>query len=80
MTQRTLAIIKPDAVAAGNAGRIIARIEAGGFTILAAKLIRMSHDDAAGFDVSYLPEELRGRRYYRPSGAGEELADGGEDR
>ena len=49
MTQRTLAIIKPDAVAAGNAGRIIARIEAGGFTILAAKLIRMSHDDAAGF-------------------------------
>jgi putative ATPase len=30
------------------------------------------HDDAAGFDVSYLPEELRGRRYYRPSGAGDE--------
>jgi putative ATPase len=23
------------------------------------------HDDAAGFDVSYLPEELRGRRYYK---------------
>ena len=38
------------------------------------------HDDPAGFDVSYLPEELRGRRYYRPSGAGEEQADGGEDR
>jgi putative ATPase len=37
------------------------------------------HDDAAGSDVSYLPEELRGRRYYRPSGAGEER-DGGEDR
>jgi putative ATPase len=30
------------------------------------------HDDAAGFEVSYLPEELRGRRYYRPSGAGDE--------
>ena len=30
------------------------------------------HDDPAGFDVSYLPEELRGRRYYRPSGAGDE--------
>ena len=27
------------------------------------------HDDPAGFEVSYLPEELRGRRYYRPSGA-----------
>ena len=38
------------------------------------------HDDSAGFDRSYLPEELRGRRYYRPSGAGEEQADGGEDR
>jgi putative ATPase len=38
------------------------------------------HDDPAGFDVSYLPEELRGRRYYRPSGTGEEQADGGEDR
>jgi putative ATPase len=38
------------------------------------------HDDPAGFDVSYLPEELRGRRYYRPSGAGEEPDDGGEDR
>ena len=24
------------------------------------------HDDPAGFEVSYLPEELRGRRYYRP--------------
>jgi putative ATPase len=38
------------------------------------------HDDPAGFDVSYLPEELRGRRYYRPSGAGEEQPNGGEDR
>jgi putative ATPase len=38
------------------------------------------HDDPAGFEVSYLPEELRGRRYYRPSGTGEEQADGGEDR
>jgi putative ATPase len=38
------------------------------------------HDDPAGFEVSYLPEELRGRRYYRPSGAGEEQADGGQDR
>jgi putative ATPase len=38
------------------------------------------HDDAAGFEVEYLPEALRGRRYYRPSGQGEEQADGGEDR
>ncbi len=38
------------------------------------------HDDPAGFDASYLPEELRGRRYYRPSGNGEERADDGDDR
>ena len=49
MTERTLAIIKPDAVAGGVAGRIIAKIEHGGFKILAAKMIRMSFEDAAGF-------------------------------
>ena len=38
------------------------------------------HDDPAGFGLSYLPEELKGRRYYRPAGAGEEPADGGTDR
>jgi putative ATPase len=38
------------------------------------------HDDPAGFEHSYLPEELRGRRYYRPTGSGEEQADGGGDR
>jgi putative ATPase len=40
------------------------------------------HRDPAGFDVSYLPEELRGRRYYRPGEAeqGEEPADGGDDK
>jgi nucleoside-diphosphate kinase len=47
--QRTLAIVKPDAVAAGSAGRILERIEKAGFKILAAKMIRMSVDDAAGF-------------------------------
>ena len=47
--ERTLAIIKPDAVAAGAAGKILARIEQAGFKILALKMIRMSEDDAAGF-------------------------------
>ncbi len=37
------------------------------------------HDDPVGFEASYLPEKLRGRRYYRPSGAGEERVDDGED-
>ena len=37
------------------------------------------HDDPAGFTLEYLPEALRGRRYYRPSGNGEEGADGDRD-
>ena len=49
MIERTLAIIKPDAVAKGAAGQILARIEQAGFKILALKMIRMSFDDAAGF-------------------------------
>ena len=49
--QRTLAIIKPDAVAKGVAGQIITRIENGGFKILAAKLIHLSLDQARGFYI-----------------------------
>ena len=33
------------------------------------------HEDPGGFELEYLPEELRGRRYYRPSGHGEETGD-----
>ena len=47
--ERTLAIIKPDAVNAGTAGKILARIEQAGFKVLGLKMIRMSFDDAAGF-------------------------------
>ena len=47
--ERTLAIIKPDAVAARNAGRIIQRIEDSGFTIRAMKLVNLSSRDAEGF-------------------------------
>ena len=49
MTEHTLAIIKPDAVAKGAAGQIFARIEKAGFTVLAARMIRMTEEDAAGF-------------------------------
>ena len=45
--ERTLAIIKPDAVNAGTAGKILARIEQAGFKVLGLKMIRMSFDDAA---------------------------------
>jgi putative ATPase len=30
------------------------------------------HSDPAGFEIDHLPEELQGRRYYEPSGNGEE--------
>ena len=30
------------------------------------------HNDPRGFEVDYLPEELKGKTYYRPSGSGEE--------
>jgi nucleoside-diphosphate kinase len=49
MSERTLAIIKPDAVAKGATGQILARIEQAGFRVLALKMIHMSYDDAAGF-------------------------------
>ena len=49
--QRTLAIIKPDAVAKGVAGKIIDRIEQAGFTVVAARLMRLSPEQAAGFYI-----------------------------
>ena len=47
--QDTFAIIKPDAVAAGNAGKIIDRIESNGFNIVAMKKILLTQEQAAGF-------------------------------
>ena len=49
MIERTLSIMKPDAVAKGVTGRILSRFEEAGFKILAAKLIRMTDDEARGF-------------------------------
>jgi putative ATPase len=36
------------------------------------------HSDPAGFEAEYLPEELRGKKYYRPTGSGEEEAENGD--
>lgn len=47
--QKTFAIIKPDAVAAGNAGNILALIERHGFKVLAMRLQRLSRAEAEGF-------------------------------
>ena len=47
--ERTFAIIKPDAVAARHAGRIIQRIEDAGFPIRAMRLVHLSQKEAEGF-------------------------------
>src|SRR3977135_443184 len=45
----TFAIIKPDAVRAGNTGKIIDRIISGGFRIRAMKMIHQTRQQAEGF-------------------------------
>jgi nucleoside-diphosphate kinase len=47
--ERTFSIIKPDAVAAGQAGEILAMIQKAGFKILGLRMTRLTPDQAAGF-------------------------------
>jgi nucleoside-diphosphate kinase len=47
--ERTLSIVKPDAVAAGQTGEILALIQAAGFRILALRMTRLSDTEARGF-------------------------------
>ena len=47
--ERTFAIIKPDAVRAGNTGKILSRIIAEGFTVRAMRLTHLSKREAEGF-------------------------------
>ncbi|HYT70703.1 MAG TPA: nucleoside-diphosphate kinase [Gemmatimonadales bacterium] len=56
----TLAIIKPDAVRAGNTGRILAHLEKAGFAIRAARFVRLSTTQAEAFY-----EVHRERGFYR---------------
>ena len=48
MTERTFAIIKPDAVRARHAGRILAKIEEAGFTIRGLRLTHLTRHEAEG--------------------------------
>jgi nucleoside-diphosphate kinase len=48
-TERTFAIIKPDAVRRGLAGDILSRIHKVGFQIVAIKSLRLSKAEAEGF-------------------------------
>jgi nucleoside-diphosphate kinase len=47
--ERTLAIIKPDAVASRQAGAILQRIETGGFALRGMRLVRLTRAEAEGF-------------------------------
>ena len=47
--QRTLSIIKPDAVAKNVVGQILARFEAAGLKVVAARMAHLSQQEAEGF-------------------------------
>ena len=57
--ERTFAMIKPDAVAAGQTGQILAIVEENGFRIVAMRRLRMSLKQAEGFY-----EVHKGRPFY----------------
>jgi nucleoside-diphosphate kinase len=47
--QTTFSIIKPDAVKSGNAGKILAHLEAAGFRVAALRMLKLSKSQAEGF-------------------------------
>ena len=49
MTERTLSIIKPDAVSKNVIGEIYNRFERAGLKIVAAKMVQLDEDSAGGF-------------------------------
>ncbi|MDE0178533.1 MAG: nucleoside-diphosphate kinase [Gammaproteobacteria bacterium] len=59
--ERTLSIVKPDAVAKNLIGEIYSRFEKGGLAIVAAKMVRLTPEVAGGFYA-----EHRGKPFYEP--------------
>ena len=59
--QRTLSIIKPDAVKRHLIGAILARFEQRGFNIAAAKMVQLSREQAEGFYA-----EHQGKPFFKP--------------
>jgi nucleoside-diphosphate kinase len=58
--ERTLAIVKPDAVSRGLAGAILQRIEASGLRIVALRMLRLRREEAESFYAVH-----RERPFYR---------------
>ena len=48
-TERTFSIVKPDAVKANKIGEVVALLEAGGLTVVAQKMVRLSQAQAEAF-------------------------------
>ena len=61
MKETTLAIIKPDSVAARNIGRILGHLEEAGFKMVAARFLKLTRQTAAAFY-----EEHRGKSFFEP--------------
>jgi nucleoside-diphosphate kinase len=61
VSRLTLAIIKPDAVQSGHTGKIIAHLEAEGFQIREAQMVRLTEERAQSFY-----EVHRERPFFRP--------------
>jgi len=57
----TLAIIKPDAVQAGNTGKVLAHLEGQGFKLRGARLVRLDTKQAEAFYAVH-----RERPFFRP--------------
>ena len=47
--ETTLAILKPDTVASGNAGKVLSRLEAEGFTLRGLKVVHLTEAQAQAF-------------------------------
>jgi len=57
----TLAIIKPDAIASGRAGKVLAHLEAAGFRMRAVRLVQLTREQAEAFYAVH-----RERPFFRP--------------
>lgn len=59
MTERTLAILKPDCVRKNLIGEVVARMQKAGFKIVALKKVRLTKETAGGFYAVH-----KGRPFY----------------
>ena len=74
---RTLSIIKPDAFHANNAGNILALLEKHGFTLIAARVMKLTNEQAGEFYAVLKARPFSGRLEPHPSGVDRASVHGG---